>query len=45
MRKTLDTIVSENQPGAVENKTILHILSTIRDVIDASNKLNKNLYV
>ena len=30
---------------AIKNRTILHMLSTIRDTIDISNKLNKNLSV
>ena len=30
---------------AIKNRTILHTLSTIRDIIDISNKLNKNLSV
>ena len=45
MQKTLDTIIGENPSAAIRKKTILHTLSTICDVIDVSNKLNKNLSV
>ena len=38
-------LIGENQPAAIKNRTILHTLSTIRDIIDVSNKLNKNLPV
>ena len=33
----------ENQSAAIKNSTILYTLSTILDIIDVSNKLNKNL--
>ena len=42
-QKTLDPIIGENQSAAIKNRTILYTFSTIRDVIDVSNKLNKNL--
>ena len=45
MQQTLDSIIGENQTAAIKNKTILHTLATIRDIIDVSNKLNKNLSV
>ena len=45
MQKTSVTIITEKQSAAVKNKTILHTLSTICDVVDVSNKLNKNLSV
>ena len=45
MQKTLHKITDENQTAAIKNRTILHTLSTIRDIIDVSNKLNKNLSV
>ena len=38
-------IIGENQTAAIKNRTILLTLSTIRDIIDVSNKLNKNLSV
>ena len=41
----LDTIIGENQSAAIKYRTILQTLSTIRDIIDVSNKLNKNLPV
>ena len=44
MQETLDKIIGENQT-AIENRTILHTLSTIRDIVDLSNKLNKKLSV
>ena len=44
MQKTLDTIIGEHQPEAIKNRIILHTLS-ICDIIDVSNKLNKNLSV
>ena len=34
---------NEKQSAAIENKTILHALSIICDVVDMSNKKNKNL--
>ena len=43
MQKTLDEIIGENKSAAIKNRTILHIFSTIRDVIYVSNKLNSNL--
>ena len=45
MQQTLNNIIGENQTAAIKNRTILHTLSTIRDVIDISNRLNKNLSV
>ena len=45
MQKTLDNMIGQNQTAAIKNRTILHTLSTIRDIIDVSNKLNKNLSV
>ena len=45
MQQTLDSIIGENQTVAIKNRTILHTLATIRDIIDVSNKLNKNLSV
>ena len=45
MQQTLNNIIGENQTAAIKNRTILHTLSTIRDIIDVSNKLNKNLSV
>ena len=45
MQTTLDDIIGSNQTAAIKNRTILHTLSTIRDTIDISNKLNKNLSV
>ena len=45
MQQTLNNIIGENQTAAIKNRTILHTLSTIRDIIDISNKLNKNLSV
>ena len=45
MQQTLDKIIGENQTAAIQNRTILHTLSTIRDTIDVSNKLNKKLSV
>ena len=43
MQQTLNNIIGENQTGAIKNRTIIHTLSTIRDIVDISNKLNKNL--
>ena len=43
MQKTSVTIITEKQLAAIKNKTILHTLSIIFDVVDVSNKLNKNL--
>ena len=45
MQKTLNNIIVENQTAAIKNRTILHTLSTIQDITDVSNKLNKNLSV
>ena len=45
MQQTLDNTIGENQTAAIKNTSILHTLSTIRDIIDASNKLNKSLSV
>ena len=45
MQKTLDKIIGENQTAAIKNRTILHTLSTIRDIVDLSNKLNKRLSI
>ena len=42
MQKTSFTIITEKQSAAVKNKTII---SVIWDVVDVSNKLNKNLPV
>ena len=36
-------MTSEKQSAAIKNKTILHALSIICDVVDISNKLNKSL--
>ena len=45
MQQTLENIIGQNQTAAIKNRTILHTLSTIRDIIYVSNKLNKNLSV
>ena len=45
MQQTLNNIIGENQTVAIKNRTILRTLSTIRDTIDISNKLDKNLSV
>ena len=45
MQQTLNNIIGENQTAAIKNRTILHTFSTIRDIIDVSNKLDKNLSV
>ena len=45
MQKTSVTIISEKQWTAIRNKTILHTISIICDVVDVSNKLNKTLDV
>ena len=45
MQKTSVTIITEKQLAVIKNKTILHTLSIIFDVVDVSNKLNKNLSV
>ena len=43
MQKTLDKIIGKNQTATIKNRTILHTLSTIRDIVDLSNKLNKKI--
>ena len=43
MQWTSVTITNEKQSAAIKNKTILHALSIICDVVDMSNKLNKSL--
>ena len=45
MQETLDTIIGEHQSEAIKNRIILHSVSTICDITDVSNKLNKNLSV
>ena len=45
MQQTLNNIKGENQTAAIKNRTILHTLSAIRDIIDISNKLDKTLSV
>ena len=45
MKKTSVTIITEKQSATIKNKTILHTVSIICDVVDVSNKLNKNLSV
>ena len=45
IQETSVTIIIEKKSAAIKNKTILHTLSIIRDVVDVSNKLNKNLSV
>ena len=46
MKKTSVTIITEKQSAAIKNKTILHTLSIIiSNVVDVSDKLNKNLSV
>ena len=45
MQKILDTIIGENQSTAIKKRTTLHTISTIHDMIDVSNKLNKNFFV
>ena len=45
MQQTLNNIIGENQTAAIKNRTILHTFSFIRDIIDVSNKLDKNLSV
>ena len=44
MQETLDTIIGEHQSEAIKNKIILHTLSVICDITDASNKLNKSIF-
>ena len=43
MQETLDTIIGEHQPEAIENG--IYILSIICGITDVLNKLNKNLSV
>ena len=45
MQKIIVTIIGENQSAAMKSRTILHTLSAICDIIDASNKLNNNVSV
>ena len=46
MQKTsVIKIITEKQSAAIKNKTILHTLSIICDVVDVSSKLNQNLSV
>ena len=45
MQKTVDALIGENQSATIKDRTILHTLSTIRYIIDVSNKLNKNISV
>ena len=45
MQKTLDKIMGKSQTAASKNRTIFHTVSTIRDIVDLSNKLNKKLLV
>ena len=40
MQETLDTIIGEHQSETIKNRKI-YILSTICDIIDVSQKLNK----
>ena len=43
MQKTLDKIIGENQTVAIQNRTILQMLSIICNTIDVSNKMNIKL--
>ena len=45
IQEPLDTTVGEHQLDVIKNRTILHTLSTIFDIVGMSNKLNKNLSV
>ena len=45
MQKSSVTITAETKSAAIKKKTILHTLSIICDVVEVSNKLNKNLSV
>ena len=45
IRKTLDAIIIEDESAAIKERTILHTLSTVYDIIDMSNTLNKKLSV
>ena len=45
MQETLDAIIGEHQSDAIKNRIILHTASTICDITDVSNKLNKNFSV
>ena len=40
MQKTIDAFIGEKQSVATKNRTISHIFSTIRDIIDAPYKSN-----
>ena len=39
IQKTIYTIIGENEPDAIKNRTMLHIFSITRDVIDVSKAL------
>ena len=43
MKTTLNAIIGKKKSAAIKNETILHTLSTIRDVIDVLHKLSSNL--
>ena len=45
MQETSVTIITEKKSASIKNKTILHTLSIICNVVDVSNKLNNNLSV
>ena len=45
LQKTLDTVIGGNQSAAIKNRAIFYTLSTFCDIIDVSNKLDKNLSV
>ena len=45
MQETLSTIIGKQQSDAIKNRTIFYTYSTICDITDVSNKLNKNLSV
>ena len=45
MKKTSVTIVTEKQSAAIKNKTTLHTLSIVCDVVYVSNKVNKNFFL
>ena len=42
-KKTLNTIMGENDSEAIQSRILLHTLPTICYIKDVSNKLNKNL--
>ena len=44
MQETLDTIIGEHQSETIKNE-IIYTLSTICDITDVSNKLNKNSFL